>query len=129
MQSAVPNVPDENASAMELTEVPKLTADMGIIRGWLNRVDYKDGWELIPYAHPYEGPYLQIKVEQPNAYPNVGTVTLKINTAIPNVAMTTDLSFFEWLLWRLRQVEIHEVMEFFKVDGEPYRDPHDVIEP
>lgn len=92
-------------------------------------VTYKSGYALQVFQNPYEGPYLSIKLTTANASDAEKTVDLKINSPIPNVARLNAASFYEWLLERLIKVEIHEVCEFFQVEGRKWYDPHNPIEP
>ena len=99
----------------------------------LNTHDLQDAVETITYKTGFslnvmepdllQGPYLFILINQPNAYDQGATeVQLRIHSPIP--PMKDYEAFFDWVLWRLKMVEIHECMEFFRVDGKIYLDPH-----
>lgn len=90
----------------------------------IEQVQYKPGWSFhVAEPDGLQGPYLFIEVEVANAYDPDKTVILYINSPIPSL-IKTHANFFEWVMWRIRQAEIHELMEFYRVDGEIYLDPH-----
>jgi hypothetical protein len=95
----------------------------------LGRVTYKPGFDLSLFMHPYEGPNLRIKTTVPDGSDPTKTVDLYINSLIPEWLIETEDHFYRYVLWRLHKVEAHETCEFLHVDGKPYRDPHDFIEP
>lgn len=88
----------------------------------LSRFTYKPGWRLVAYQHQYEGIWLSIIAEVPDAaWPSRSTV-LNIRSAVPPIP---DREYLHaWLLWRLLRVESHECREFLRLDGEPLDDPH-----
>lgn len=88
---------------------------------------YRPGWMLTLWQDRYEGTYLYIVAEVENSY-NPGTqVQLRIKTWVP--IMDTKKQFCEWLFWRLRLIEVHECMEWFKRRDVPVFDPHEDSEP
>jgi hypothetical protein len=93
----------------------------------IDRVKYKSDWSIGVFQDPYEGPTLLLVAEVEDGYDPDKTTMLRIRSNIPH--HTLDVEFFQWLQWRLVQVEIHEAREYFHVDGKPFSDPHDVIEP
>lgn len=112
----------------------RMQLDIDSVKTFLEGVTYKKGWEFEVYDNPFDGIYIQIRTEVPNAYYVEGgdspkTVPLRINSPVPTVALESYRHLGDWLLWRIIRVETHEAMEFFKVDGYMLYDPHNVIEP
>jgi len=86
-------------------------------------VKYRPGWKIsVHHPDPYQGVYLSVIADVPNAYDENKTTQLRIHSPIP--PMHTPADFYRWLLWRLCQIEIHECMEWFRVSDKPYSDPH-----
>jgi len=85
-------------------------------------VSYKPGWEFEVYEHQHDGPHLVVRVRLEDAQ-NAGHMThLRYDDALP--PFETNKQYFEFLLWRLKRIETHECLDFFKVSGETYNDPH-----
>jgi hypothetical protein len=88
----------------------------------LNRISYKPGFAFRLWQHDWEGIWLTITAELPDAHRPGTTTTVRINTAVP--PCPTGGYFFDWLAYRLSRVEIHELREFLQVDGLAIFDPH-----
>ena len=88
----------------------------------LRRITYKPGWTVELYGGDYEGPWVDIRFECPDAYQPDQTTSIRVRSPVPPTF--TDADFVEWLLWRIRRVEDHECREWFKVDGSAWADPH-----
>jgi len=93
----------------------------------LNEVGYKPEWTISVFEDPYEGPCLYLTADVVDGYDHSKTVPLRIRSNIPPHRNREE--FLIWLQWRLIQIEIHECREYFHVNGKPWSDPHDVIEP
>src|SRR3954454_25179958 len=93
-----------------------------VIQGLLERFSYKPGWEITYYVGTYEGPHINIRARVENSYRPGEYVDLDVHSPIPPVRDLNDLG--EWLAWRLRRLEVHECMEWFKFEGKPWVDPH-----
>jgi hypothetical protein len=65
-------------------------------------------------------------VSLPDAAHDGHHVNLRIHSPIP--PMRDAACYFTWLIWRLRVVEVHELLEWFKVDGSPWIDPHEGLD-
>lgn len=64
-----------------------------------------------------------------NTYrPENGIMPLSMQQAIPSFVQT-DEDFLDWNLSVLIWFSAHETREWFKVDGKPWRDPHNVYNP
>jgi hypothetical protein len=111
---------------MDLNDAPRfLTYEQ--LADCITRAEYKPDWTISVFNDPYEGPCLYLTADVVDGYDHTKTVPLRIRSNIPHC--TTPGDFYRWLQWRLIQVEIHEAREYVHVDGEPWSDPHDVIEP
>lgn len=92
------------------------------IQDYLKRFSYKQGWTIKAWEGAYEGWHIGIRTELPDAYNPGDTVTIDVNALLPPMQ---DLAALKtWLFWRIKQIEIHECMEFFKFDDEIVFDPH-----
>jgi hypothetical protein len=86
-------------------------------------ISYKPGWRLVVHEpDPIQGVYLSIYVEMEDSYQPGSTVPLRIHSPIP--PMPDEDAFLGWLAWRLKIIETHEVLEWLKVSGKPWIDPH-----
>lgn len=93
----------------------------------LSIITYRPGWMLTLWNDPYEGIMLYILASVRNSYNPDEETELRIVTWVPPIP---DMNYFhQWLFWRLRAIEIHECMEWFKVDGTPIFDPHEDRDP
>lgn len=88
----------------------------------IKRVTYKPGWTFEVSHHPIEGPTLSIGFAVPNSYRQGEQQVQCVNSPIPPLFGADHL--YAWLMWRISVVEMHELAEFFKVDGKPVYDPH-----
>lgn len=93
----------------------------------LSYYTYRPGWMMTLWEDPMQGILLHIVAEVENAYDTSEPVVLKINTWLP--PMHTKKQFGEFLAWRLRQIEIHESMEWLKRRGVCLEDPHKDVDP
>ena len=93
------------------------------LRAEAGRVTYKPGWSFEVYEDPWEGPTVHIVARGlPNGYRPAEPLDLGVRSAIPPIP-DTDY-FHEWMKWRLRRIETHELREFYRVDGALVDDPH-----
>lgn len=88
----------------------------------LARVTYKPGWTFQVYDGRWEGPHMVIRTEVPDAYDPGKAVTLDVHSMLP--PMRDGLAVVEWLAWRCARIEVHEMREFLRIDGELPFDPH-----
>jgi hypothetical protein len=89
----------------------------------LNRISYKPGFGFRLYEHRHgEGVWIAITALLPNSYKPEESTVICVRSPVPPIP--TGAYFFEWLSWRVRRLEAHEVAEWFKVDGQPLHDPH-----
>lgn len=85
-------------------------------------VTYKPGFQFTIMRHPIEGLCLRIVFNVPDAYRPGEQQTQGVNAPIP--PLYDARHFHDWLLWRLRIIELHELCEFYRVNGELLYDPH-----
>lgn len=89
----------------------------------LAQVSYKPGWRFTLYEHRFEGIWLSIRAEVPDAGNPSRTTVVNIRTAVPPIP---DAAYFHhWLRdYRLDRVDSHERREFYRVGGVKLDDPH-----
>jgi hypothetical protein len=92
------------------------------VQAHLARVSYKPGWSFEAYQGAWEGHHIVINTQVPDAYGPGRTVTLNVHSMLPPLEDTSALE--RWLMWRLARIEVHEMREFFRVDGKIVDDPH-----
>jgi hypothetical protein len=91
------------------------------IKEYIPRFSYKD-WSIRVWEGQYEGRHIGFRAEVPDAYNPGETVKLDVNVLLPPIPNLDYLK--EFLFWRLKQIEIHECMEYFKFDDRIVFDPH-----
>lgn len=94
----------------------------GQVEAALERVTYKPGWTFRVYDGAWEGQHLVIRTAAPDAYQPGQTTDLDIHSPLP--PMPDEAHLHAWLMWRLARIEVHEMREFYRVDGQPVSDPH-----
>lgn len=92
------------------------------IQKHLERITYKPGWRFKAYDGRWEGQHLVITTVVPDAYHPGKDTTLDVHSMLPPMRDIDQLN--EWLMWRLARIEVHEMREFFRVDGQVVNDPH-----
>lgn len=88
----------------------------------LERISYKPGWTFEVYDGEWEGRHLTISCEVPDAFAAGRTTTLRVECFLH--PMGSLEAFERWLAWRLARIEVHEMREFLKRDGEVIFPPH-----
>lgn len=88
----------------------------------LERITYKTGWSFEVYDGRWEGQHIVIRTEVEDTYSPGHKVVLDVHSMLPPMRDVDD--FENWLAWRLGRLEIHEMREFLKRDGEVIFDPH-----
>lgn len=92
------------------------------IQNLLDKVSYKPDWEFSVYDGKHEGQHIVIRTPVQDAYDLDKIVVLDVHSMLP--PCETAEQFYNWLLWRLKRLEVHECREFFRVDNMVYDDPH-----
>lgn len=92
------------------------------IQNVLDRVAFLPGWTFTLVHGRDEGMQVRIQGAVENSYNPGENVLLDIPRYLHTVYSETDL--LEWLLHQVKRIMIHETLEWFKIDGKPYRDPH-----
>jgi hypothetical protein len=111
---------------MRLDDAPRFLTYEELARE-IARYTYRKGWDLSVFLDPWEGPCLYIVADVADGYHPERTVQLRIRSNIPPMADAN--AFGWWILWRVSQIESHEVREMLRRDGELLVDPHDPAEP
>jgi hypothetical protein len=88
----------------------------------LAKVTYKDGWRFIAYDGVWEGQHLVITALVPDAYRSGRLIRLEVHSMLPPIPEVAYLH--RWLAWRLGRIELHEMREFYRIDGVRLFDPH-----
>ena len=88
----------------------------------LKNITYRDGWKMRVYEGVFEGAHLEIIALLEDSVELGKTTEFKVYSAIP--PMLTIEQFHLFLSWRLRRIEIHESMEWLKLNGKAIYDPH-----
>lgn len=99
---------------------------------WVRRITYKPGWHLqlcssypgAAQSQAAEGPWIQVTANVANSddlKPILITHTMSLHGMPDNIS---EKDFYGFILNTVKFVEQHEAMEFFKVDGMKFRDPH-----
>lgn len=88
----------------------------------LAQYTYRPGWTLTLWCDDFGRVLFYVVATVPDAYSPEKTTELRITAWVP--PMQTPGQFAVWLAWRLREIEFHEAMEFFRRDGKPVFDPH-----
>lgn len=94
------------------------------IQNHLTKVTYKPGWSFEAYTGRWEYNHIIIRTEVPDAETPENTVTLDIHSMLPPMSDTHQ--FDQWLMWRLARIEIHEMREFYKIEGKVVDSPHNL---
>lgn len=87
----------------------------------------RPGWSAVLYLDPWEGPVVYFRSRTTDGMNPDADVDLGIRSLVP--PMKSEIDFFDWFVWREGQIQWHESREFIHVNGTPWIDPHDVIEP
>jgi hypothetical protein len=92
------------------------------IQDHVSKISYKPGWAFEVYDGEWEGQHFVITTVVPDAYNLTETVTLDVHSMLPPIPDKNYLN--QWIMWRLARIEVHEMREFFRVDGKIVDDPH-----
>ena len=93
----------------------------------LRRFSFWPGWTFMLFEHPnYEGPWVRIRADVPDAYHPAETTELGIDSALPPIPDEAYLA--QWLTWRCVNIAVHEALEWSRWDGVPVIDPHAEID-
>ena len=100
----------------------------------LKRVTYKDNYSFA-FTHPKGDKYCAFSIyryekdsSDHRCVKNVSKFVTSFDVPVEVVQFMTYDSIIGMLFSAVLRVELHEVKEFFKVDGKPYKDAHGAIE-
>jgi hypothetical protein len=88
----------------------------------MSRFTYRIGWKFRVYQGETRGAMLEILATVDDSVKLGDFAKLEIYAAIP--PYETERGFLKWLFSRLREAEVHECGEFFKLDGVCVWNPH-----
>lgn len=116
---------------MSLPEAMTQTAPYPtILRGLIEKCTYRPGWDVRLYGNGYErdpgceGLTVSIVTDAVNSYHPDQSIRVQHLFVVP-AATYDERSWRRWLFECFHQVELHECMEFFAIDGQkPYRPSH-----
>lgn len=74
----------------------------------------------------HEGAELHIATTMQDSSNPGRSIDLNIVSPLPPMRYAWQVS--DWLTWRLKRIEVHEVLEWLQKDGLPIENPHDGIE-
>ncbi len=100
------------------------STDLATVRAWLGRVCYKD-WRF--KSHVAADPErLRVGLFRKVIDSSDGVTPIEVAVAhvVPQYALEDFVSFCEWLLDMIELFERHEMLEWFRVDGKMWRNPH-----
>lgn len=83
---------------------------------------YRPGWQINVYEGSTEGHHIEIKATVEDSTKPGNPVPLEIYSALPQFYDISHLDL--WVSNRLRRIEIHESLEWFRIKGELFIDPH-----
>lgn len=93
------------------------------INAELARISYRPGWSFTAFDDQWEGTKIRIVAKGiPDSYNPGETIDLGIDSFLPPICDEWNLR--RWLAWRIQRIEIHEMREFFRLDGRVLWDPH-----
>lgn len=88
----------------------------------LAQMTYRPGWKMRIYEGHTEGPMFELKANVDDSVVKGNMAPLEIYSPIP--PQVSYESFYLWVFWRLRRIEVHECGEFLQLDGSPIFFPH-----
>jgi hypothetical protein len=95
-----------------------------VMQDRLAQMTYRPGWEMRIYEGYSMGARFELKAMVEDSVNKGRKVPLHILSPVPTNARLSIQSFDVWLHWRLKEVEVHESMEWLQVGGKPLFDPH-----
>ena len=94
------------------------------IQEWLRPITLKPGWRVEYAGSLPQGHYITVWATEPDVC-NPGEVFTTAPLFRVSEEITTSAQFYDWLIdVCIPGVETHERWEWFRVNGEKWRDPH-----
>lgn len=103
---------------------PALAANEREVRAILSRFTYRPGWQFV-----VEDGYLKVYASLVDATNPKETIPLVFGRMIPRYDFTHGFEWTRWLFEQVREIEMHEVQEFFRIDGKCVYEPHPELAP
>lgn len=98
-----------------------------LFQSWLDEITYKPNWQFHIGMHGIAGDgsgFLTIAANVMDSETMTPTVIYH-GFYLPPVEVISDHDMFiEYVFQLVRSIELHEAMEFFKVNGKRHKDPH-----
>lgn len=108
------------------------------LKSLLARITYKNGWDVFVYPaysdwglmHEDDAMVLSVQHREPNIERPKDVVVLVMNEPLSSrqVDRMSDAEIIAFVFHCVTKAEIHEMEEWFKVDGVCFRDPHPEVE-
>lgn len=95
------------------------------LKRWARRIQYKPNWRI--YAtHEYKYIKIHIEFDTPCAdRPQTMTTIAGDYMELDSTLLAQDFNLFQaYIHSKIRHLEMHELDEWFRVDGERTREPH-----
>lgn len=100
-----------------------MSVTLDALQAVLRRWEYQPGWTFVAYQHPVNrDPWIRISATVRDSRNPSSTTDLCVRSPLP--PFDVPMAFVRWLNWRLKQIAVHEVDEWGRLDGEVIFDPH-----
>jgi hypothetical protein len=92
-------------------------------QAWIKSIKYKPKWNI--YINENKGgPTLAMAVWVPDVR-TPGKETMLVHQVKIPMTLCGKLQFINWVFRKVQQMELHEAMEWFTVEGRRIFDPHE----
>lgn len=98
---------------------PEIEAAQEAIREVLKRFTYRPHWRFEVNEGFLTVTMLVVDADEPDQ-----NIVLTFTQTIPRYAFMHDFDWTRWLFEQVRNIEHHEMQEFFRIDGRPVYEPH-----
>lgn len=88
----------------------------------VRKINYRPGYRFTVFRHPFEGLCVRVELSTINAYRKTEMQDQVLNIPVPPIVSAEH--FHDFMKWRLARFELHELNEFYFVDGHVLHDPH-----
>ena len=103
-----------------------MVATYSLIAEWLARFTYKPQWHVSALCEVFngDGPTIIFIVARVESAYHPGVYTNVSRSVIVPPFIETEEAFFDWIHFEIGSLEMHEIDEWFRVDGIQTCDPH-----
>ncbi len=95
------------------------------LQEWLDQISYRPDFKFSIYEHE-ASVLLQIRYNVIDSRDGKSTRTMLAQNSL-NIEFFDFNDFVEYVLKCINKLEYHETLEFFKVNGKHWKDPHEVF--